>query len=52
MAKWLQQSKPRKVVNLGKITNLDLIPDLIDIQFKSYEWFLQKELAPNKRARQ
>ncbi len=42
----------RKIVNLGKITDLSVIPDLIDIQFKSYDWFLQRELPPNKRLRQ
>ncbi|MCB1307555.1 MAG: DNA-directed RNA polymerase subunit beta, partial [Leptospiraceae bacterium] len=39
----------RKLVNLGQITNINQIPDLIDIQFRSYNWFLQKEEASNKR---
>jgi DNA-directed RNA polymerase subunit beta len=42
----------RKIVNLGKITNIDLIPDLIDIQFRSYDWFLQKEAQAAKRKMQ
>lgn len=42
----------QKVVNLGKITDVDLIPDLINIQFKSYEWFLQKEATASKRKSQ
>ncbi|MCR9142385.1 MAG: DNA-directed RNA polymerase subunit beta [bacterium] len=47
-----QEKSLRKIVNLGKITNIDLIPDLIDIQFKSYEWFLQRELTAAKRKNQ
>ena len=39
----------KKVINLGKITNVNQIPDLIDIQFRSYEWFLQQDAAPAKR---
>ncbi|MCB1323947.1 MAG: DNA-directed RNA polymerase subunit beta [Spirochaetales bacterium] len=39
----------RKVLNLGKITNINIVPDLIDIQFRSYNWFLQKDEASHKR---
>jgi len=42
----------KKVVNLGKITDIDTIPDLIEIQFRSYDWFLQRELDPGKRLSQ
>ena len=42
-------TKTRKIVNLGKITNLDQIPDLIDVQLKSYAWFLQEHAQPGKR---
>lgn len=38
----------KKVVNLGKLTNTKAIPDLIDIQFKSYEQFLQREAQKRK----
>ncbi len=39
----------KKIINIGKITNYNLIPDLIAIQFKSYNEFLQKEIEPHKR---
>lgn len=39
----------KKTINLGKITNYDLIPDLISIQFRSYSEFLQKDIDPYKR---
>ncbi|MDH5656820.1 MAG: DNA-directed RNA polymerase subunit beta, partial [Spirochaetia bacterium] len=38
-----------KVVNLGQITDFEAIPDLIEIQFNSYKWFLQQDVSPNKR---
>ncbi|GIX42810.1 MAG: hypothetical protein KatS3mg129_2543 [Leptospiraceae bacterium] len=45
-----QKLVPRKkIINLGKITNYDLIPDLIAIQFKSYNDFLQLDVDPKKR---
>ena len=44
-----QIKKQKNVVNLGKITNYDLIPDLIAIQFKSYNDFLQIDCEPHKR---
>ncbi len=43
---------PRKTVNLGKITDTSGIPDLIDIQIRSYNWFLQRESASAKRDNQ
>ena len=44
--------KERKVVNFGKIkSNIDF-PNLIEIQIKSYEWFLQPSLSKNKRKKQ
>ena len=44
--------KARNVLNFGKIgSKLDL-PNLIEIQLKSYEWFLQDKIAPNKRKSQ
>ncbi len=42
----------KKVINLGKITDVDQIPDLIDIQFRSYDWFLQADVNPSKRQNQ
>ncbi|MBX7056474.1 MAG: DNA-directed RNA polymerase subunit beta [Leptospirales bacterium] len=48
----MQQRNARKIVNLGRITDIDLIPDLIDIQFRSYEWFLQKDAPAGKRKAQ
>jgi DNA-directed RNA polymerase subunit beta len=44
--------KKKKVVNLGKITDTDIIPDLIEIQIQSYDWFLQKDADPGKRLNQ
>ncbi|HNJ34770.1 MAG TPA: DNA-directed RNA polymerase subunit beta, partial [Leptospiraceae bacterium] len=41
-----------KYVRLGTITDYDQIPDLIDIQFKSYDWFLQKDAGEAKRKSQ
>ncbi len=44
--------KAKNVLNFGKIgSKLDL-PNLIEIQLKSYEWFLQDKIAPNKRKSQ
>jgi len=40
----------RKRVNFGKITNLDYMPNLIQIQKKSFDWFLQADVKdPFKR---
>jgi len=37
------------VRNFGRIHDVIEVPDLVAIQRKSYERFLQRELAPNKR---
>jgi DNA-directed RNA polymerase subunit beta len=43
----------RKRVNFGKITNLDYLPNLIQIQKRSFDWFLQADVKdPTKRANQ
>lgn len=43
----------RKRVNFGKITNLDYLPNLIQIQKKSFDWFLQVDVKdPMKRNNQ
>ncbi|MCE9501630.1 MAG: DNA-directed RNA polymerase subunit beta, partial [Leptospira sp.] len=43
----------RKRVNFGKITNLDYMPNLIQIQKKSFDWFLQADVKdPLKRKNQ
>ncbi len=40
----------RKRVNFGKITNLEYMPNLIQIQKKSFDWFLQADVKdPFKR---
>ena len=39
--------KTKKVVNFGKIKTSIELPNLIDIQLKSYDWFLQQD--PKKR---
>ena len=38
----------RKVVNFGKIDSKIDLPNLIEIQLKSYEWFLQAGIAKRK----
>jgi DNA-directed RNA polymerase subunit beta len=44
--------KAKNVLNFGKIgSKLDL-PNLIEIQLKSYEWFLQDKIPANKRKSQ
>ncbi len=48
----MNNRKNLQVVNLGKITNLNRIPDLIEVQFRSFEWFLQKDASPTKREAQ
>jgi DNA-directed RNA polymerase subunit beta len=46
-------SNERKRVNFGKMTNLDFLPNLIQIQKKSFDWFLQAEVKdPTKRKNQ
>jgi len=42
----------REKVNFGKLTDLDLLPNLIYVQKKSYDWFLQRDIDPRKRANQ
>lgn len=43
----------RNRVNFGKITDLNLLPNLIYVQKKSFDWFLQSEVKdPTKRANQ
>jgi DNA-directed RNA polymerase subunit beta len=42
----MQESK--KVVNFGKIKSKIDLPNLIEIQIKSYEWFLQSKIARKK----
>ena len=43
----------RKRVNFGKITDLNLLPNLIYVQKKSFDWFLQADVKdPTKRANQ
>ncbi|MBL8019461.1 MAG: DNA-directed RNA polymerase subunit beta [Leptospirales bacterium] len=45
-------SQLHKYVRLGNITDYDQIPDLIEIQFKSYDWFLQHAAGDTSRAMQ
>jgi len=40
--------KPQRI-NFGKITNQAIPPDLLDIQLKSFQDFLQLETTPDKR---
>ncbi|MCX7680024.1 MAG: hypothetical protein N2316_12525, partial [Spirochaetes bacterium] len=48
----MQKVESGSVVNFGKIkTNISL-PNLIEVQLKSYEWFLQAEVEPKKRKSQ
>ncbi|NBU96698.1 MAG: DNA-directed RNA polymerase subunit beta [Spirochaetia bacterium] len=43
----------RKRVNFGKITNLEFLPNLIQIQKKSFDWFIQSDVKdPTKRNNQ
>lgn len=39
----------RNFINLGKITNYNIIPDLISVVLQSYSNFLQKDVDPKKR---
>ncbi len=39
-------------INFGKISNIDSMFDLVDVQFRSYEWFLQRDALPGKREMQ
>jgi DNA-directed RNA polymerase subunit beta len=40
--------KGKKIVNFGKIKSSVDLPNLIEIQLKSYEWFLQSETTKRK----
>jgi len=40
--------KTREVVNFGRIESTVDVPNLIDIQLKSYDWFLQKGVKKRK----
>lgn len=41
----------RKRVNFGKITNLDYLPNLIQIQKRSFDWFLQADVKDETKRR-
>lgn len=45
----IQNNQHKKIIQLGKITDYNLIPDLISLQFSSYNDFLQKDVEPKKR---
>ena len=47
----LNTSAEQAVRNFGKIQDAFKIPDLVAIQNRSYERFLQEKVAPNKRKR-
>ena len=44
--------KAKNVLNFGKIGSKLTLPNLIEIQLKSYEWFLQDKIPANKRKSQ
>ncbi len=44
-----KEKNPRNSVSLGKITNTAKVPELIDVQLRSYSWFLQQDTTPSKR---
>ncbi len=44
--------KEKKVINFGKIKSNIALPNLIEIQSKSYDWFLQAGVAKGKRRKQ
>ncbi|MDR3237664.1 MAG: DNA-directed RNA polymerase subunit beta [Spirochaetia bacterium] len=44
----MQVQEGRKVVNYGKINSNTYLPNLIEIQIKSYEWFLQSNSSKKK----
>ncbi|HQQ22460.1 MAG TPA: DNA-directed RNA polymerase subunit beta [Spirochaetota bacterium] len=41
--------KEKPVVNFGKIRQGIEIPDMIEVQTESYDWFLQRDISPSKR---
>jgi len=44
----MQMQEGRKVVNYGKINSNAYLPNLIEIQIKSYAWFLQSNVSKKK----
>jgi DNA-directed RNA polymerase subunit beta len=46
------QKKKLKVVRFGKSTPRIELPNLIEVQLKSYDWFLQANIPPQKRKMQ
>ncbi|MBN1531399.1 MAG: DNA-directed RNA polymerase subunit beta [Spirochaetes bacterium] len=44
--------KEKKIINFGKIKSNIGLPNLIEIQSKSYDWFLQAAAPKNKRKKQ
>ena len=44
--------KEKPVINFGKINPSIEIPNMIEVQTESYDWFLQKEISPSKRKKQ
>ncbi|MCL1911506.1 MAG: DNA-directed RNA polymerase subunit beta [Leptospirales bacterium] len=44
----MQMQEGRKVVNYGKINSNAYLPNLIEIQIKSYAWFLQPNISKKK----
>ncbi len=46
------QSRELKRKSFGKSPKVLEVPDLIAIQKKSYEWFLQKDVSPKERKKQ
>lgn len=45
----MQENQVKSRVNFGKITNLEHLPNLIQIQQKSFDWFLQEDIDPLER---
>ena len=43
------QSETGQVVNLAQVRGDVPLPDLINVQFRSYAWFLQLDVEPGKR---
>jgi len=44
--------KGKNIVNFGKIKSKLALPNLIEVQLVSYDWFLQANVEPKKRKRQ
>ncbi len=44
--------KTESIVNFGRISANIQLPNLIEVQLQSYEWFLQAEVEPKKRKSQ